>query len=276
VPQGATLLNRKALVTIALGDAYQATWRKHCQPTWQAYAFRHGYDVIVITDYIDRGALSRQRSPHWQKLLILHHSAVKEYDHVVWLDADIAINAKDAPCVVEGMSEKNRIGVVIEKKGEEKDPLRDAVNRRQAASGQTLNQGGLTWADVYKNLCNRLARPETLLPNKGFNAGVMVLQPHCHAGLLETVYRKYPEYPGSWFENVPLSYHLVSNHLEEGIPESFNVNVASLLYAYYPFLLNRDHFSDELATEVARVILENSYFLHFLGGGISRQLLTYL
>ena len=41
---------RTALVTLALGDQFRWLWRRYCRPSWQAYADRHGYDLISITE----------------------------------------------------------------------------------------------------------------------------------------------------------------------------------------------------------------------------------
>jgi len=256
------------MVTIAIGDKYKAAWEQYCRPSWQSYAARHGYDVIIITDYLDQGPLARKRSPHWQKLLILHHPAIQKYKRVVWLDSDIVINFVTAPCIVGFCGDPSRVGVVLFVENENgNDALRLAVNRRQVTGGQTLNQGGRTFRDVYNHIGFRTEQ------NKGFNAGVMVLSPSSHKAVFEQVYAGYNETNGSWFENGPLSYHLVVNDLVSPIPEAFNVNVPHLLYCHYPFIL--DGQIPELKPVVTRTIIENGWFLHFLGGGMARRLLEY-
>ena len=259
----------KALVTIAVGATYRQGWERCCLPNWRAYANAHSYDIVVITDYIDKSPFARQRSPHWQKLLILHHPDVKKYERVVWLDADIAINSLHSPCVVNHVPDPQRIGVVLAESPARIDrAVQAAVNRRQLAAGQTLNQGGVTFADVYRNI-----GIETTITD-GFNAGVMVLSAADHRTVLEHVYTNYMERPGGWYENGALSYHLLAEGVAEGMPTAFNRNVAQLLYAHYPFLLTGELQGKEAL--VVRTMLENSYFLHFLGGGLSRDLLGWV
>lgn len=267
----------KAIVTVGIGEPFLTLWRRHCQPSWEAYAKRHGYDIVLISNYIDNGPLARRRSPHWQKLLILHHPSVRKYDRVVWLDADIAINANVAPCVVSAVEDPKEVGVVFgEAPNQLGRALVDAVNKRQAVLGQTLNQGGRTWADVYRDIGVAINRPVDSGMNEGFNSGVMVLSPRHHLEVFEYTYANYPEFPGSWFENGPVSHKVVGDGIARKLDRSFNVNVARLLYSYYPFLLTKEGRDKVLEEKVVRVMLENSYFLHFLGGGVSRELLFYL
>ncbi|HLN23429.1 MAG TPA: hypothetical protein VK558_05540, partial [Patescibacteria group bacterium] len=91
----------KALVTILIGDSYIAMWERLFASTWRAYCEKHGYDLIVIKEYIDKSDRALTRGPHWQKCLILEREEVRKYDRVVWVDADIAINFHNAPCIVD-------------------------------------------------------------------------------------------------------------------------------------------------------------------------------
>lgn len=50
--------HRQAIVTVLVGETYVETWQVLCQPNWQAYADRHGFDLIVIAhlpDMSERG-----------------------------------------------------------------------------------------------------------------------------------------------------------------------------------------------------------------------------
>lgn len=59
---------RKALVTLAIGTGLHERWLQTCQPDWQRYGERHGYDSICITQKpLDTSALACARSPAWQK-----------------------------------------------------------------------------------------------------------------------------------------------------------------------------------------------------------------
>jgi len=259
----------KALVTLVSGSAYQDTWRKFCLPGWKAYADRYGYDIVALTKHIDGSAVGMGRPVHWQKLLIAEHPLVRDYPHVVWLDSDIAINPHTAPCIVEEAERgAGGIGVVVDFYPDA--ALAQAVIRRQGMFQQTLNQGGRTWKGVYRDLGFNTDL------DRGFNAGVMVIRPSVHASVLRQVYDTYQQTPISWFENGPLSYHLMHFHDVTELPSAFNVNFPHALYAYYPFLMMREFANETLMRLAVNVIADNAYFLHFLGGGLARQMMQFV
>src|SRR5437016_12929944 len=90
-------LKEGALVTLAIGEHYLSNWQKYCAADWQAYAAKHGYDLIVITEPLDRSPRAMARSPAWQKCLVLSQEFARQYHQIVLLDSDIAINAATAP-----------------------------------------------------------------------------------------------------------------------------------------------------------------------------------
>ena len=44
---------KKAIVTMAVGEAYVQAFETHARPNWVRYADRHGYDLFVLTEPID-------------------------------------------------------------------------------------------------------------------------------------------------------------------------------------------------------------------------------
>ena len=99
---------KKALITLAIGDRYLATFKKYCRESWHKYANQHNLDVVVIDSPIDDSPRAQSRSPAWQKCLVLSHPNVKSYDQVAWVDSDILINPtspnvfKDVPLEMIG------------------------------------------------------------------------------------------------------------------------------------------------------------------------------
>ena len=89
-------MNRRALVTLVLGQEYAAIWRQICQPNWQRYADKFHLDLICLDQPLDTSQRAQQRSPAWQKCLILSQPCVQCYEQVVWMDADILINHRRA------------------------------------------------------------------------------------------------------------------------------------------------------------------------------------
>lgn len=76
---------KKAIVTLAIGDNYLDLWMNICKKNWTAYCERHGYDLIIFDRPLDISMRAQQRSPAWQKCLILGADAVRNYDRVVWI-----------------------------------------------------------------------------------------------------------------------------------------------------------------------------------------------
>ena len=94
-----------------MGEKYLTTWRRVCEANWHAYAQKYGYDIVCLDAPLDSSARARQRSPSWQKCLILGQDAIRKYERVVWVDADILINVEAAPSIVEGVP-ADKVGAV--------------------------------------------------------------------------------------------------------------------------------------------------------------------
>ena len=102
---------KKAIVTLTIGKKYEIQFNTYCKNNWEKYCEKFNYDLIVINTSLDESKRSRERSPAWQKLLILSQEWSKNYDQIVWIDSDIVINynsAKDISKIVE----KENIGAV--------------------------------------------------------------------------------------------------------------------------------------------------------------------
>ena len=93
---------KTAIVTIAIGAAYSARFRAHCEPGWSRYADRHGFRLIVIEAPLDQTPRAAARSPAWQKCLVLRPDIAGSFDRVIWVDSDILINDR-APSIAEGV-----------------------------------------------------------------------------------------------------------------------------------------------------------------------------
>ena len=82
----------KVIVTMAIGDKYSRFYDKHCKAGFEEYADKYGYEYICIKTPLDKTHRASDRSPAWQKLLILSQEWSSRYDQVVWVDSDILIN----------------------------------------------------------------------------------------------------------------------------------------------------------------------------------------
>lgn len=226
-------MNDKAIVTLLIGDSMRRFWSAFMEKSWRLYAEKQGYDIVLIDDYIDREPLARERTPHWQKLLVLQHPEVRKYRHAVWVDADICINHFTAPSIVDGMT-TDKVGCVVFEKGE---------SARRLYRNYGIEDG----------------------PDQLTNTGVLVMQPAKHAEMCEWIYRNYKENNDSAKENIPLSYHLFAHDLAEPIDPRFNVDWTDRMFEHYPFLENLSNQDrDLLAGYCVHVAWARSHFLHFI------------
>jgi len=84
------------MVTLVVGESYSTIWRQVCELNWQRYAEKYHLDLIYLSQPLDT-------SKRVQKCLILSQDFAQRYEQVVWMDADIMINNRTAPNVLEGV-----------------------------------------------------------------------------------------------------------------------------------------------------------------------------
>jgi hypothetical protein len=253
--------NKKALVTLAIGQRYVDLWDKYCKPTWVPYAEKHGYDIIVIKDWLDDKDRTPQRTPHWQKLLILEAEETQGYEDLVWIDTDISINYLTAPCIVSS-NNSDKVGVIRYNETYNREMIDGGFARtlKQNLSTAIRQAGPMSFSERYK---------KAQLPgdvDDMINTGVMVLKPH-HRDVLRAVYDTYEENPFSAKENIPLSYHLLKNDLVNGIDGRFNKILDLELMHNHPYLFVEGIVVDTKSLfQIVNSIFINSFFLHFIEG----------
>lgn len=254
---------RKCLVTLALGDKHQQVFAR-VRPTWEAYADRHGYELVVFDQLLDT---ADARPPAWQKLLILEQPAVKAADRVVWMDCDIAINAAKAPDVGDNVPE-DRVGAVANLSSQ--PPAWDRV----MAEGVPDMGQALAWKEG-RPLMERQNRVEYYAayglsdPGDAVNTGVLVLSPAHHRDLLADLYML-PDSPDplSQYEQPYLSHALVSSKQLYPLDRRFNRLWFDEMLALYPFLLYQDPKDpgwESLVHLCVQAAYTNAYGLHFAG-----------
>jgi galactosyl transferase GMA12/MNN10 family len=76
-------MNYRALVSFGVGDEF-AAMLDVALPSFEAFAERHGYDLLIPATVPD------DRPPSWQKIPLLTE-ALDDYAEVLWVDADAVI-----------------------------------------------------------------------------------------------------------------------------------------------------------------------------------------
>lgn len=268
----------KCIVTLLIGEPYRIMWENTFADTWRRYAAAHGYDIVVIDDYIDPTPRARERSPHWQKCLILEHPEVRRHQHVVWIDSDIMINYHTAPCIVEA-TPSGMVGAVSYHDLNSATPKLKA-NRRDREYNYSLRFGngnpfGLNRAATPADRYRAIGLDPTV--DDFINTGVLVLETDQHASVLRQVYDHAVETSLSMYENTPLSHALLQQGLVHRLDPRFNADYLYEMLESYPFLLMKEFQTEDrnnlrLRILSANVIWNNNFFLHCVSGApTSRQ-----
>ena len=280
---------KKAIVTLAIGKPYEAMFEKNCQSLWSLYAKKHNFDLIVITDPLDRTPRAQSRTPAWQKCLIFSDPRVQHYDQVVWIDTDILINP-NSPDVTVGVPIE-KIGVVDEAATPSKDDLKLYLERfhdyfhsdatkASADPGEAPSQAMVEYLNyafnpsAYYNDFGLAGEFESIV-----QTGVMVLSRRYHQELLEHVYYDYEDKGPEWnYEQRPLGYEILTQKKEFWMPTKFNMTWVILKALMYPFLDSKSTVSERILKKLGRdsrsalisqcmtATFLNNYFLHYAGG----------
>lgn len=239
---------KKAIVTLAIGQHSLKSWTQVCRKGWTAYCERHGYDLVAIEQPLDTSERASNRSPAWQKCLVLGQSWAADYDYIVWVDADILINPI-APSIVEGCP-KEKIGVI------------DELAYPTVADHQALVRGGMKVLGDAEFYHTRVGLPGG--QKHIVQTGVMVMSPRHHRDLLEHVYYSYEDHPNLFYEMMFLSHEMQKHGLQHWIDPRFN----AVLYLLIFRSILRNGGREPTEPELRHFTLEQyrrNYFLHFAG-----------
>ncbi|MBF0356271.1 MAG: hypothetical protein HQL43_13640 [Alphaproteobacteria bacterium] len=256
-------MKKGVLVTLAVGEKHQQVFAR-VRSTWEAYAERQGYDLVVYERPLDP---DDKRSPAWQKLLILDQPETQDAERVVWMDCDIAINALKAPDILEAIPPE-KVGAMAHQAS-----LPPLWSQLLAAGVPEIGQA-LAW---------REGRPEPECQDRGdyyalyglddpgeaVNTGVLVLSPQHHRQLFAELYKLSgaPD-PLNQYEQPYLSHALVARGLLHPLDRRFNRLWFDEMCALYPFLLYQDPKDsgwESLVHLSVQAAFTNAYALHFAG-----------
>lgn len=269
---------RKAIVTMAVGEAYAAEFDARVRRNWTVYADRHDYSLYVLGQPIDDRP---GRSIHWQKLIVGLLPELRAFDFVVWIDADILINPRTAPCVVSQVS-GDKIAVaepwaaVSPAETVEQRHLTFAVKFLAETEGRAVRSYVRRSPEEW-----RLIKPSDKRPiAHSINTGMFVFRPALHSAFLSECYVKdYTDWPDGSFEQTPVSYELQANDMVEFVDGRFNAVWSQHAAVHYPFLFDRAFLDDHapVARLCVNTFFHNNYFCHFAGHGghaISKRMMA--
>ena len=268
---------KKAIVTLVIGKKYEKMFNTYCRKNWQTYCEKYNYELIVINKNLDDSKRSIERSPSWQKLLILSQPWANNYDQIVWVDSDILINNQMASDITLKV-EKKSFGAV-DAYSIPSEVLNYITMKRQY---NYFRENNIEFIDNLK--------PGQYYENRGIpggnlnqvvQAGVFVCSQH-HREIFEHVYYTYEDTnkTAAWNYEMPaFSYELINSTEIKWLPVEYNYCVQNIIAAYYPFVfLKKDlclkskfmqklrhKFPTRLQIKCLEQIYNNGYFIHFAG-----------
>jgi hypothetical protein len=252
--------NETAVVTLVIGEQHLSYWRKYCQPTWETYARKSNYDLIVISEPLDKSAEASSRSPAWQKCLVLSQPFAAQYRQIVLLDSDIVINAAAAPKINEQVS-IDQIGGVISG-SQIHDDLRLVLLNRLTGQPVTYEREQQQWHAYQAMYYSQFGLPPI---DAGIvQTGVLVASPLHHGEIFEGAYRtEFADVQHRSFEQVPLSHAILSSGLFRQIDTRFNSVFYETMLVTYPYLLQENlPIRDLVAMCAVQAEFANNFFLH--------------
>jgi len=246
----------RAIVTILIGDDYQYVWRVLSQESWEKYGSRFGYDIIVIKDALDSTERACNRSPAWQKLLILDQKWSCDYKTIVWIDADIIIS-DSAYDIGLSVPNPNHVGIASHEQLSKVETLIywERIFQLKFDPTSSYAQGAIDAMSDREFAAFGIERRGL----SEFNTGVLVLNPRVHNDLFIKVYNKYDQV-GVRYEQIPLSYELHESNCVHFVSARFNWNFHIVYTLSYFEILDNIHFIQFVKNELKKV-----YFLHIPG-----------
>ena len=228
------------LVTIAIGEKYLQQYYDLFYESQKNYALKHNYDFKVVTDFLDKTNQDKT-SISFNKILVCNQEWSKDYDFIIFVDADILINI-DSPPIHSYIDYEGLIGIVNE--------YTQPSNERRLFIQKQMNWE--TSASEYYKLAGFDIQTDMVL-----NSGVLVLQPKKHRDFLQNIYNKYIEqsknhYRGFHFEQSCVGYEIQKNNIFKIIDNKFNAlwNLTKM---------------DNIENFTLNTYFKENYFIHLCG-----------
>ena len=178
----------KCMMSIVIGERFTKDWNHYCKDSWREYAQKHNYDLLIFDAPLDSSTRSLNRSPSWQKCLAINHPALKKYEQVVWVDADVLINPTTAPDICATVPH-HKIGGT-NAYSVYNTAMHDHLYEEYLAFSQTRNQKRFISREGREYY--RLYGIDTEIQDV-IQCGILVLNPDIHAPLFQEVYDRYEE-----------------------------------------------------------------------------------
>jgi hypothetical protein len=231
------------LVTICIGEKYLNEYNKLFRPSHEKYATKCGYDFKVITDFIKEPKHVSVIS--FNKVIVCDYNWDKEYDFIIFIDADIIINMNTPP-IHNQYDFGNKIGVV-----NQSQPTLQARIETQIHKGYEV-----TAKDYYKLKSNHDIETDHII-----NTGVLLIQPKIHKLFLRNIFDTYSNKQidnkaGFHYEQSVIGYEIQKNNMHYFMDMKWNALWSNNKY-YFNVMKQKSLTLQEF--------YDNNYFIHLAG-----------
>lgn len=242
---------RVLMVTIAIGGRYLDRYKTLFHENHLSYCRLHGYEFRLCDAFLEPGQ-DDSSLVSMQKFLVCSQPWSRDFDFVVFVDADILTNLRTAPAIHAAADYGGLIGVVDEY-SQPSPSERRQIQERAGWESTAREYYALAGYDI-----------ET---DKVLNSGVLVMQPAKHREFLDRAYEASKDrakgHPrGFHFEQASLGWHLQTQKRFMEIDNRWN--------AIYMLQLLSDRPDKSLQS-----FHRENFFTHFAGGsdrGIETQI----
>ncbi len=251
--------SHQAIVTLAVGERYQACWEHVSRPGWMAYADRHGLDVIVAREPLDGSSFAAARSIAWQKCLLPMEPWARRYRRLCWVDADILVNPHAPDIFADVPADKIGATLVHDQLSESE---RHILLERAFNAVIPQELFARAWAQCQLDLYAKAGIPTQI--SDMVQTGVLVFSPERDAEIFAAAYRR--TQASVSYEQPSLSFEILSSGRMHRMSARWNWGFYDAVTIHHPDLIEpgvglRD--VPERLVAVARTEALNAYFLHF-------------
>jgi len=239
---------RVAVTVFCIGEAYTKKFNSLWRPSQENYCKKHGYDYIVLDDYIvenpNRKYANGSTDDGNNRLLVCSQEWSSKYDYIIFMDADILVRS-DAPAIHTAYDYGDKIGIVDEFSQPVPENRSERINKK------------MNWPATPKDYYKAVADVD-IDTDKMLNTGILVLQPKKHREFLEHIYeicdgqqRTHP--CATHYLQGTIGYELLTKNMCLVMSNEWNAVWANW-YIYHDGQVSIEE------------VFKQNYFLHFAGG----------
>jgi hypothetical protein len=264
----------QAIVTLAVGHNYEASWKINAFPALEEYCTKHNIGLYIQNESLDAAPVKKKIQ--WQKLLLpielqKNFQFIKDF---CYIDTDVIVNV-NAPSVFS--YNDNRIALVSQFKNL---PFElSLVLRRIAFYRHHLYSKDYPLDSSLFMTIKQIYDYHDLIPQQDYACtGFIMGSISEHSEKFREIYLKYDANVKSLTEGGEeplLNYELQNQFDINWLPYKFQALWLYEMASHYPFLYE-ELVDSEMIVNCVQTSIDNNFFLHFAGGWHESEMISKL